>query len=159
MRAARFLRVRGVVQGVGFRPFVFRLAQSHGITGWVLNGDDGVEVHAEGEEEALDAFVRDLQAMPPPAARITSLDVTAVQTTGADCFEIHDSEAEDRPTVRISPDLAVCEACLRELFDPSDRRYGYPYVNCTDCGPRFTIILGAALRPSRDDDAGLASLS
>lgn len=142
MPVARFLRLRGVVQGVGFRPFVFRLARTHGITGWVRNGSDGVEVHAEGEEGALDAFVRDLRTAPPPAARIAALEIAVARPEAADRFEIRDSEAEDRPTVRISPDLAVCEACLRELFDPLDRRYGYPYVNCTDCGPRFTILLG-----------------
>lgn len=142
MPAARFLRIRGVVQGVGFRPFVFRLARAHGITGWVRNGGDGVEIHAEGAEETLDAFVRDLRKTPPPAARITSLTAEAAQTLGGDHFEIHDSAGQDRPTVRISPDLPVCAACLAELFDPADRRYRYPYINCTDCGPRFTIILG-----------------
>lgn len=142
MTAARFLRVRGVVQGVGFRPFVFRLARDHGITGWVRNGGEGVEIHAEGDEEALDAFARDLEAAPPPASRIVSVEIAAAGSEGADRFEIRESEAEDHPTVRISPDLAVCEACLRELFDPKDRRYGYPYINCTDCGPRFTILLG-----------------
>jgi hydrogenase maturation protein HypF len=154
--SARFLRIRGVVQGVGFRPFVFRLAQAHGVTGWVRNGADGVEVYAEAKDikdskdgkdggtadAALEAFVRDIEAMPPPAARIASLEVTATSALGAERFEILDSTGEDRPTVRISPDLPVCPACLAELFDPADRRYGYPYINCTDCGPRYTIVLG-----------------
>jgi hydrogenase maturation protein HypF len=139
---ARFLRLRGVVQGVGFRPFVFRLAQAHGISGWVLNSGDGVEIHAEGGEEALDAFVRELAAQPPPAARIVSLAVTAARLDGCEGFEIRASDSDDRPTVRISPDLPICAACLAELSDPADRRYGYPYTNCTGCGPRFTIILG-----------------
>jgi hydrogenase maturation protein HypF len=141
MPAARFLRVRGVVQGVGFRPFVHRLARTHGITGWVRNGGDGVEIHAEGGEEALDAFVAGFDE-PPAAARIVSCEVETVPATGCDRFEIRDSEAEGRPTVRISPDLPVCAACLEELFDPADRRYGYPYINCTDCGPRYSILLG-----------------
>ena len=105
MPAARFVRVKGVVQGVGFRPFVYRLAQAHGISGWVRNSGDGVEIHAEGEEAALDAFVRDLAAEPPPASRVVSLLVTPAQADGGDGFEIRDSDAEDRhPTVRISPD-------------------------------------------------------
>jgi len=146
---ARFLRLGGVVQGVGFRPFVFRLAQAHGIAGWVRNGGEGVEVHAEGGGGALDAFVRDLTAVPPPAARIASLAAMAAEVLGSDRFEILDSEAEPRPTVRISPDLPICESCLSELRDPADRRFAYPYINCTDCGPRYTIILGLPYdRPS-----------
>jgi hydrogenase maturation protein HypF len=141
MPSARFLRVRGVVQGVGFRPFVFRLARAHRITGWVRNGGDGVEIHAEGSEEALDAFVRGFDE-PPPAARIASVEVEAVPAEGCESFEIRGSEAGSRPTVRISPDLPVCPACLEELFDPVDRRHGYPYINCTDCGPRYSILLG-----------------
>jgi hydrogenase maturation protein HypF len=153
MAEARFLRIRGVVQGVGFRPFVFRLAQAHGIAGWVRNGGEGVEVWAEIKEskdiqdgkdckDGLDAFVRAIQGCPPPAARISSLEVTSVPALGADGFEILGSSGEERPTVRISPDLPVCPACLAELFDPADRRFGYPYINCTDCGPRYTIVLG-----------------
>jgi hydrogenase maturation protein HypF len=141
MPAARFLRIRGVVQGVGFRPFVYRLAREHGIAGWVRNGGDGVEVHAEGEDEALDAFVRGFDS-PPPASRIAAFDVETIPATGCSGFEIHDSETGASPTVRISPDLPVCPACLQELFDPTDRRYGYPYINCTDCGPRYSIVLG-----------------
>jgi hydrogenase maturation protein HypF len=142
MTAARFLRIRGVVQGVGFRPFVFRLAQAHGLAGWVRNGGEGVEIQIEGEEADLDAFVRDLTAAPPPAAHITSLDASPSEPVGTDPFEIRESEDEEHPTVRISPDLPVCAACLAELFDPADRRYQYPYINCTDCGPRYSIVLG-----------------
>jgi hydrogenase maturation protein HypF len=142
MTAARFLRIRGVVQGVGFRPFVFRLAQAHGLAGWVRNGGEGVEIQIEGEEADLDAFVRDLTAAPPPAAHITSLDASPSEPVGTDLFEIRESEDEEHPTVRISPDLPVCAACLAELFDPADRRYQYPYINCTDCGPRYSIVLG-----------------
>ncbi|HEY0554754.1 MAG TPA: carbamoyltransferase HypF [Thermoanaerobaculia bacterium] len=141
MPSARFLRVRGVVQGVGFRPFVYRLAREHGLTGWVRNGGDGVEIHAEGEAEALDAFARGFGA-PPPASRIADLEVETVPVRGCDRFEIRDSEAKEQPTARISPDLPVCPACLAELFDPADRRFGYPYINCTDCGPRYSIVLG-----------------
>ena len=150
MRQARCLTIRGVVQGVGFRPFVFRLAKELGIEGWVLNDGDGVTIHAEGEQEALDLFVRQLEAQPPPAARIASLDVSPAEILETGRFEIRESEGNARPTVNISPDLPVCEACLRELFDPGDRRYGYPYINCTDCGPRFSILLGLPYdRPRR----------
>jgi hydrogenase maturation protein HypF len=147
MPEARFLRIRGVVQGVGFRPFVYRLAQAHGIAGWVRNGGEGVEVYAEvgrkdSEDGQLEAFLREIQAAPPPAARIASLEVAVVPAVGATRFEIRDSTGEDRPTVRIAPDLPVCPACLAEMLDPADRRHGYPYINCTDCGPRYTIVLG-----------------
>jgi hydrogenase maturation protein HypF len=141
MPAARFLRVRGVVQGVGFRPFVYRLAREHGIAGWVRNGSDGVEIHAEGDPAALDAFVRGFDA-PPPASQIATFEAEDVAAAGCGGFEILDSAAGDPPTVRISPDLPVCPACLAELFDPADRRHGYPYINCTDCGPRYSIVLG-----------------
>jgi hydrogenase maturation protein HypF len=140
MPEARFLRIRGVVQGVGFRPFVFRLAEAHGVAGWVRNGAEGVEIHAEAD--ALEGFVRALQADAPPAARIASFEMTAVPALGCEHFEILESTGEEHPTVRISPDLPICAACLAELFDPADRRHGYPYINCTDCGPRYTIVLG-----------------
>jgi hydrogenase maturation protein HypF len=136
---ARSIRVRGVVQGVGFRPFIFRLAQSNTLAGWVLNGEEGVEIHLEGAEPAVDAFLRDLQAQPPPAARITSLDVRSAEPAGFKDFSIRESRSRTQPSTRISPDLPVCEECLRELFDPNDKRYLYPYINCTNCGPRYTI--------------------
>jgi hydrogenase maturation protein HypF len=127
---------------VGFRPFVCRLARAHGITGWVLNAEGGVEIHAEGEPDALEAFAGALRSQAPPAARITGFMAEAAAAEGYTEFVIRESEKRDRPTVRVSPDLAVCESCLRELFDPADRRFHYPYINCTDCGPRYTIILG-----------------
>jgi hydrogenase maturation protein HypF len=129
-----------VVQGVGFRPFVYRLACANTLAGWVLNGEDGVEIHVEGAQERLDAFLRDLRAQAPPAADILALDVDAAVPTGLEEFTIRFSRREHQPTVAISPDLAVCERCLAELFDPADRRYGYPYINCTDCGPRYSIV-------------------
>ena len=142
MTSAFSVRIRGVVQGVGFRPFVFRLARSHALAGWVLNGDDGVEIHVEGAGEGLDAFLRDLTIQAPPAATIAGMEVEPVQACGASDFVIRESAARQQPTVRISPDLATCERCLRELNDPADPRYRYPYINCTDCGPRYSIILG-----------------
>jgi len=134
--------VHGVVQGVGFRPFVYRLAHSHGLRGWVLNAGEGVQIHVEGEAPAVDRFVQDLQAHPPPASRIADLEIAAVEPQGFAGFEIRDSEAGGAaPTVRISPDLPVCASCLEELFSFTDRRRGYPFINCTDCGPRYSIIL------------------
>jgi len=136
------VRITGVVQGVGFRPFVYRLARERGIAGWVLNGEDGVHVWAEGRAESLAGFVDALRSEPPPVARIASFTATAAPAQGLRTFEIRESVGGEHPTVRVSPDLPVCEACLRELFDPSDRRYGYPYINCTNCGPRYSIVLG-----------------
>jgi hydrogenase maturation protein HypF len=139
---ARSIRVSGVVQGVGFRPFVFRLAHENTLAGWVLNGEDGVEIHLEGAEPALDRFVRELETQPPPAARITAIRVAPAEPAGLKEFTIRASRRDGSPSVRISPDLAVCADCLRELFDPSDPRFEYPYINCTNCGPRYSIVLG-----------------
>jgi hydrogenase maturation protein HypF len=131
-----------VVQGVGFRPFVYRLARANTLSGWVCNGEEGVEIHLEGAEPAVDAFLRDLEGQPPPAARIASIDVAPAAPAGLTSFVIRESHRQSAPTVRISPDLLVCDECLRELFDPKDRRFHYPYINCTNCGPRYTIVLG-----------------
>jgi hydrogenase maturation protein HypF len=128
------------VQGVGFRPFVYRLAQANTLTGWVLNGEEGVEIHLEGAGPNLEAFVRDLKLQAPPAATLAEVLIESVSPIGLQDFTIRGSSHRHHPTVRISADLAVCEPCLEELFDPSDRRYGYPYINCTNCGPRYTIV-------------------
>jgi hydrogenase maturation protein HypF len=141
MVSARSIRVRGVVQGVGFRPFVYRLARENTLAGWVLNGEAGVEMFLEGAEKGLLAFVRDLKTQSPPASRIAEIEVQRAAPLGLIDFTIRESHHRERPTVRISPDLPVCEACLKELFDPNDRRYRYPYINCTNCGPRYTVIL------------------
>src|SRR5215467_14004468 len=119
MIAARSIRVRGVVQGVGFRPFVYRLAHANTLAGWVLNGEQGVEIYVEGAEPALDRFVRELETQPPPAARIASIRIAAAEPAGLKEFVIRSSHRDRAPTVRISPDLPVCDACLRELFDPA----------------------------------------
>jgi hydrogenase maturation protein HypF len=142
MAVACSIRVRGVVQGVGFRPFVYRLAQANMLTGWVLNGNRGVEIHLEGVEEDLAKFVREIKTKPPAAACIAEIEVESASWEGLSDFTIRDSEQHDRPSVRVSPDLAICDECLAELFDPSDRRYDYPYINCINCGPRYSVILG-----------------
>ena len=142
MNRAYSIRIRGVVQGVGFRPFVYRLASACGVGGWVINAEDGVEIHVEGADESLQEFLRQLQTEHPPAAQIAALEVRAEKTAGVCTFSIRESRRRERPSVRISPDLPVCEYCLAELFNPRDRRYLYPYINCTDCGPRYTVIRG-----------------
>ncbi|HKE38116.1 MAG TPA: carbamoyltransferase HypF, partial [Candidatus Baltobacteraceae bacterium] len=141
-KEARRLHVTGVVQGVGFRPFVYRLACERGLGGWVLNGESGVEVHVEGEAAAIDEFASTLRARPPAAALIGTFESERAQVCGFETFEIRESERREAPSVRVCGDLPVCDACLRELFDPADRRYGYPYINCTDCGPRYSIVQG-----------------
>lgn len=138
-RACR-VKVRGVVQGVGFRPFVYRLAHTHSVAGWVRNEGEGVEIHLEGDGAALDHFVHDLSAHAPPAATVTEVHVATAEAGGMREFHIRSSELRERPTTRVSPDLPVCERCLLELFDAADPRHCYPYINCTDCGPRFSIL-------------------
>jgi hydrogenase maturation protein HypF len=140
MTVAKSIRVRGVVQGVGFRPFVFRLARSNSLAGWVLNEEDGVDIHLEGAHRAIEAFLADLSAGGPPAARIMAIEVGESQPAGLTDFTIRHSQRSGRPSVAVSPDLPVCDECLAELFDRSDRRYAYPYINCTNCGPRYSVI-------------------
>jgi hydrogenase maturation protein HypF len=137
------IQVTGVVQGVGFRPFVYRLARTFLINGWVLNGVDGVHIHAEGEEKHIDEFVMALSEEAPAAARVKKITMAEVPLEGFTDFEIRysDDAATDQTTL-VSPDLATCDDCVRELFDPANRRYRYPFINCTNCGPRFTIIRG-----------------
>ena len=139
---ARALRISitGVVQGVGFRPFVYNLARRLGVRGWVLNHSGGVDIEVEADPETLTAFLAGLRAEAPPLARIASLEATPIPSNGYTTFEIRHSEAQAGRFVLISPDVATCPDCLRELFDPADRRYRYPFINCTNCGPRFTII-------------------
>jgi hydrogenase maturation protein HypF len=140
MGNAYSIKVSGVVQGVGFRPFVYRLACANGLKGWVLNAKDGVEIHLEGEEEPLQAFLEEMKTQPPQAAAIAEVRVEFTAAGGFTEFTIRESTGEQQPTVRISPDLPVCENCLQELFDSQDRRYHYPYINCTNCGPRYSLI-------------------
>jgi hydrogenase maturation protein HypF len=138
-QALRIL-VQGVVQGVGFRPFVYRLAHRHELTGWVQNAGMGVCIHIEGPAGALQEFVAALSREAPPAAAISQVDVAEDSPVDLACFEIRPSRRSGPPTVRISPDLSVCPDCLHELLDPEDRHYRYPYINCTNCGPRYSIV-------------------
>lgn len=141
MANACSIRVRGVVQGVGFRPFVYRLARANTLSGWVLNGDQGVEIHLEGDDQNMEAFVQEMRSKPPAAASISDVEVQPALYQGLTGFTIRESQRTDRPTVRVSPDLPICEDCLKECFDPSDPRYQYPYINCTNCGPRYSVVV------------------
>lgn len=139
------IHVTGIVQGVGMRPFVYREAMAHGICGWVLNAGDGVHIEAHAPADALDAFAATLSEHAPAAARVEHVEVVGLAANGWDAaneqgFRIVASQDQTAHTTLVSPDIATCDDCLRELFDPADRRYHYPFINCTNCGPRFTII-------------------
>ncbi len=133
--------MQGIVQGVGFRPFVYGLAVRHGLAGFVLNDGEGVVVEVEGGAAALEAFVGGLREEAPPLARVDHVVSEPIEPAGDSAFEIRASAAAGR-TALIPADVATCDDCLRELFDPADRRYRYPFTNCTQCGPRFTIVRG-----------------
>jgi hydrogenase maturation protein HypF len=133
------LGVRGIVQGVGFRPFVFRLARQYGLAGHVTNTGDGVEILIEGTRSSIDAFLEFVRASPPAAARLADMTVDWTEPTNLAEFHIRDSARASQPSTVVAPDLPVCDDCLRELFDPENRRYRYPYITCTNCGPRFSL--------------------
>ena len=135
-------RVDGTVQGVGYRPFVYRLADELGIAGWVLNDERGVLVEAEGSPDAVEAFVARLSSDAPPLAEVRGVRAEAVAVVGAAGFEIVASERGGAASAPVTPDSASCADCLAELADPDDRRHRYPFLNCTNCGPRFTIVQG-----------------
>lgn len=139
------IHVTGIVQGVGMRPFVYREAMAHGICGWVLNAGDGVHIEAHASVEALDGFVAALSEHAPAAARVEHVELMDLAPGDWDAaseqvFRIVASQDQTAHTTLVSPDIATCDDCLRELFDPADRRFHYPFINCTNCGPRFTII-------------------
>lgn len=139
------IHVTGIVQGVGMRPFVYREAMAHGICGWVLNAGDGVHIEAHALSESLDEFVDALSEHAPAASRVEHVVVVDLAPGNWDAaneqsFRIVASQDQTAHTTLVSPDIATCDDCLRELFDPADRRYHYPFINCTNCGPRFTII-------------------
>jgi hydrogenase maturation protein HypF len=136
----RAISVRGIVQGVGFRPFVHGLASGLRLSGFVSNSPAGVLIEVEGDRAALERFERELRDGPPPLARVESVSTHTLAARGDTGFRIVPSIVSDRPDVFICPDIATCDACLRELFDPRDRRYNYPFITCTACGPRLTIV-------------------
>ncbi len=136
------MRVTGTVQGVGFRPFVYRLAGELDLAGFVLNDERGVLAEAEGDAAAVERFVERLSTEAPPLANVEQVSPSEVAVTGAPGFEIVASRRGGTPLALVSPDVATCAACLAEITDPADRRFGYAFTNCTDCGPRFTIVRG-----------------
>jgi hydrogenase maturation protein HypF len=137
MNEGTFIHITGIVQGVGFRPWVWRTATLLGLAGSVRNDFDGVKIELYGDSEA---FLRALESNPPPLARIDSIEVSKTDYRGMEGFTILDSECSGEALLRISPDISICDDCLQELFDPNDRRYRYPFINCVNCGPRFSII-------------------
>ncbi|HSQ71987.1 MAG TPA: acylphosphatase, partial [Rubrivivax sp.] len=142
-RERRQIQVRGIVQGVGFRPFVYRLAQEIGLAGWVRNDGDGVTIEAEGSGAQLEALRRRLRTDAPPRARVDEVlpDTATLPATGRPGFAIVETRGGPAATVRtaIGPDTAVCADCLADMFDPAGRRWRYAFTNCTNCGPRYTI--------------------
>ena len=134
------VKVQGIVQGVGFRPFIYQLALEHGLNGWVRNQSDGVEIEVSGAAGAVQGFIDSIPAKAPPLARIVFLETADLPFAPLEEFTIVKSSAGRARSTLISPDVCTCDDCLRELFDPNDRRFRYPFINCTNCGPRYTII-------------------
>jgi hydrogenase maturation protein HypF len=134
------VRIRGIVQGVGFRPYIFQLAGRYGLDGWVCNQSDGVEIEVAGRAEQIEQFLQDIPVEVPPLARITHMEVEERPYLPMESFRIVESRSARSRSTLISPDMCTCADCLAELFDPADRRHRYPFINCTNCGPRYTII-------------------
>ncbi|HEX2031407.1 MAG TPA: carbamoyltransferase HypF [Actinomycetota bacterium] len=156
MRRRVRVHLEGIVQGVGFRPFVHSLASRLGVAGWVGNDTRGVALEAEAEDEVLDRFLEALEREAPPMAVIERLSADPVAARGESVFAIVGSDAAGERRADVAPDAATCEDCLGELFDPSDRRFRYPFINCTNCGPRFTIVRGIPYDRSNTTMAGFA---
>ena len=148
------IEVEGIVQGVGFRPFVYSLASRFKLQGFVRNRTGSVLIEIEGEPGSLTRFVDELTTRPPPLAHIDRLRCVDLPPVGDERFSIEISEDDAAGPVLVSPDVAVCHDCLIELFDPANRRYRYPFLNCTNCGPRLTIITGSPYDRPRTTMAG-----
>ncbi len=135
------IKVKGIVQGVGFRPFVYHLATQNSLTGWILNNSNGVEIEVTGAPPALAVFVDQLKNNPPPLAKINGVQIEYIENPIIYAsFEIRESQSNETEFIPISPDISICGDCLHEMFDPNDRRFRYPFINCTNCGPRFSIV-------------------
>ena len=137
---ARRVEINGIVQGVGFRPFVYQLANRYDLKGKVANTSSGVSIHIEGNRQNIESFCRDISEKKPPIAYITEIDLFDESVNAYQEFTIVESREPSMMTTLISPDVSVCDDCRHELFDLNDRRFGYPFINCTNCGPRYTII-------------------
>jgi hydrogenase maturation protein HypF len=141
MKIRKNIIIKGIVQGVGFRPFIHKLVKSYNLSGWVLNSNQGVEMDVEGKTEELNNFISDIKKKLPPLARIENIEVNQLPLVGYKGFFIKKSIVKEEDSfVLVSPDISICKDCLQELFDPHNRRFHYPFINCTNCGPRFTII-------------------
>ena len=141
MKIRKNIIIKGIVQGVGFRPFIHKLVQNYNLSGWVLNSNLGVEMDIEGKTEELNNFINDIKKKLPPLARIEKIEANQLPLIGHKGFYIKKSIVkEEDGFVLVSPDISICKDCLQELFDPHNRRFRYPFINCTNCGPRFTII-------------------
>lgn len=141
MKIRENIIIKGIVQGVGFRPFIHKLVQNYNLSGWVLNSNQGVEIDVEGKTKELNSFISDIKDKLPPLARIEKIEVNQLPLIGYKGFSIKQSiTKEENSFVLVSPDVSICEDCLQELFNPHNRRFHYPFINCTNCGPRFTII-------------------
>lgn len=139
---SKIIHIKGTVQGVGFRPFVFSTAKKYNITGWVRNSSAGVEILANGTPQEIKDFITELKTNPPPLAKIDTFVESENQSNGYKDFKILQSQIIPGEFIPISPDVAICSECQQELFDPANQRYRYPFINCTNCGPRLTIING-----------------
>lgn len=135
-----FITVHGIVQGVGFRPFVYNIAYKFNIKGWVNNNSEGVYIDATGTKEDLEAFLSNIKNSPPPLSKVTKVIVETLEYIEYENFTIKESQIDENKITLISPDMAICDDCLKDIRDPHNRRYGYPFTNCTNCGPRFSII-------------------
>ena len=132
--------IKGAVQGVGFRPFIFRLAENLNLKGYVINSSSGVTIEVESSENILKEFIKRIETEKPEHSIIASFEYSYLDPIGYNSFEIRESKTNGEISALILPDISVCDDCLREMFDPNDRRYLYPFINCTNCGPRFSII-------------------
>ncbi|MGL5034640.1 MAG: acylphosphatase, partial [Microcystaceae cyanobacterium] len=139
MKKRLLILVQGAVQGVGFRPFVFRLAEFLELRGWVNNSSQGVNIEIEGNQTQLQQFLKLLETDKPPRSQIDEINVQELAVIGYQDFTIRDSQGGEK-TVIVLPDLSTCGDCLADIFDPHNRRYGYAFTNCTNCGPRYSII-------------------
>ncbi|MFW5714289.1 MAG: Sua5/YciO/YrdC/YwlC family protein, partial [Brevefilum sp.] len=134
------IHINGIVQGVGFRPFIYNLAEEFGLKGWVRNSASGVDIEITGSKPVLEAFLAAIPDAAPPLAQIDTIDSHTIELQPFNDFTIVRSKDRSSDFIPVSPDVAVCDQCRDEMFDPSDRRFRYPFINCTNCGPRFSII-------------------
>lgn len=134
------IHIQGIVQGVGFRPFIYKLAIEHNILGFVSNGNDGVNIIINGNQEQIDDFVRSIKENAPEMSHITELEVNPTADKIFNSFKIVESDSNAIPKLLFAPDFTICEDCLNELYYEKDKRFQYPFITCTNCGPRFSII-------------------